>query len=157
MISNRRSIRSAGALSLLCAVTVACAANEPSPPASAAGPALVGTEWKLVEFRSSDDSIGAIRPGVDEVYTLRLEPGGNAVMTLFCNRGTGQWKSPDPAAKMGSLTIEPGIRTLAACPPSPLERLGDDFAHVRTFVIADGKLHLNLKMSSGDYVWEPAK
>jgi hypothetical protein len=109
----------------------------------------------LIEFESSDDAIGTIRPGSGEVYTLRLDPDGTAAMGLFCNRGTGRWTSPDADATIGSLLIEPGLVTMAACPPSRLERLGDDLGRVRTFVIAGGRLHLNLMMDGGNYVWAP--
>lgn len=122
-----------------------------------AAPPLVGTEWRLVEFVSSDDSIGTIRPGPDEVYTLTLTPDGNATMQLFCNRGTASWTSPDSALTRGSITFQPGIQSMAACPPSPLERVARDLANVRTFVIQDGRLHLNLMMDGGNYVWAPAR
>lgn len=117
------------------------------------GPDLVGTEWRLLEFESSDDSIGTIRPGSGETYTLRLDPDGSAAMTLFCNQGTGQWTSADYRLPRGDLSITPGAMTMAACPPSRLERLGADLARVRSFVIEDGRLHLNLIMDSGNYVW----
>lgn len=135
-----------------CLLATACATG--TPPS---GLRLVGTEWRLDHFESSDDAIGRIRPGADEVYTLLLQPDGNAVMQLFCNRGTGTWTSPDPEANLGSLEITPGAMTMAACPPTRLERLPADLARVRSFVIADGFLHLNLMMDSGNYVWAPTR
>jgi len=129
--------------------------NGQPTPQPGAQPKLVGTEWQLVEFESSDDAIGVIRPGTDEVYTLQLNPDGTLAARLFCNRATGRWTSPDTAKTMGSLTLELSAMTTAACPPSRLERLGSDMSHVRSFVIQDGRLHLNLKLDSGNYVWAP--
>lgn len=127
------------------------------PQTPSAEPPLTGTEWSLVEFESSDDAIGVIRPRADEVYTLQLDPDGTAAIGLYCNRGTGRWSSPDADANIGSLLIEPLAITRAACPPSPLARIGNDLARVRTFVITGGRLHLNLMTDSGNYVWTPLR
>ncbi len=120
-------------------------------------PTLVGTEWRLIHFQSSDDAIGMIQPRRDEVYSLRLLPDGSAAMQLSCNRGTGRWTSPNPHMSRGEVRIEPGAMTMAACPPSRLERISGDIANVRSFVIADRRLHLNLMMDGGDYVWIPVR
>lgn len=141
----------AGGLALL---AVACATPS-DRPAEPAHPTLTGIEWRLLEFESSDDAIGTIRPGEGEAYTLRLDPDGSLAAGLFCNRGTGRWTSPDAARASGSLTLELKAVTSAACPPSRLERLGSDLAHVRSFVIQDGRLHLNLMLDGGNYVWVP--
>jgi heat shock protein HslJ len=132
---------------------------EPAPPGGPAlpGGALVGTEWVLVHFQSSDDSIGTIRPGRDEMWTLRLAPDGSAAMQLSCNRGFGSWTSPDATAQRGSLQIKAGGSSMAACPPGAITRLPADFEHIRSFVIEDGRLHLNLMMDGGNYVWEPKR
>jgi heat shock protein HslJ len=137
------------------ALLLAGCATPSSPSGPGAGPPLVGTEWHLVHFESSDDAIGTIQPGPEEAYTLLLAPDGTASMQLFCNRGTGRWSSPDSAQTRGSVTIEPLASTMAACPPAQIERLPADLANVRTFVIADGRLHLNLMMDGGNYVWAP--
>ena len=128
-----------------------------APPPSPGGPPLLGTEWRLVEFESSDDSIGTIRPGTDEVWTLRLDPDGSAAMQLFCNRGFGSWTSPDARTARGSLQIKAVGSSMAACPPGAITRLPVDFGHIRSFVIADGRLHLNLMLDGGNYVWEPRR
>ncbi|WP_129791338.1 META domain-containing protein [Sphingosinicella sp. CPCC 101087] len=124
-------------------------------PPSPSGPSLVGTEWRLVHFESSKDAIGNVRPGPEESYTLLLARDGTASMQLSCNRGTGSWSSPDAAQTRGRVTIQPLASTMAACPPGQIERLPADLSNVRTFVIADGRLHLNLMMDGGDYVWAP--
>lgn len=135
-------------------LSVACVTPGSSP---AAGPPLLGTEWVLVEFVSSDDSIGTIRPGKDETFTLLLKPDGSAAMQLSCNRGFGGWTSPDAKAQRGSVEIKAVGSTMAACPPGAITRLPSDFEHLRSFVIEDGRLHLNLMMDGGNYVWEPKR
>jgi heat shock protein HslJ len=122
---------------------------------SAVGPPLLGTEWVLVEFVSSDDAIGTIRPSGDEAFTLLLKPDGSAAMQLSCNRGFGGWTSPDAKAQRGSIEIKGVGSTMAACPPGAITRLPADFEHLRSFVIEDGRLHLNLMMDGGNYVWKP--
>lgn len=116
---------------------------------------LTSVEWRLVEFQSSDDAIGTIRPQRGEMYTLLLNHDGSVAAGLSCNRSFGRWTSPDAARPRGSLTLELTGMTMAACPPSPLERLGSDLSHVRSFVIQDGRLHLNLVLDGGNYVWAP--
>jgi hypothetical protein len=142
---------------LIALLVTGCATAPAGPPASAgpAGPSLVGTEWRLLYFQSPEDAIGKISPKADEIYTLHLSPDGTMAAGLFCNRGTGHWSSPDRSASMGSISLNLVAVTQAACLPSPLERIGADFARVRSFVIRDGRLHLNLMIDSGDYVWEP--
>lgn len=136
-----------------------CAAAPPvsSRPPLAGEPPLTGTEWTLVYFQSPEDSIGKVSPKPGEVYTLHLSPDGTMAAGLFCNRGTGHWSSPDAGAAMGSISLNLVAVTQAACLPSPLERIGADFTRVRSFVIRDGRLHLNLMVDAGDYVWEPAR
>ena len=137
------------------ALLVGSCATGPQPTS---GPSLVGTEWRLVEFESSDDSIGVIRPRKDELYSLRLLSDGSLIMGLSCNRGTGGWTSEDAHLQRGTLVIEPLASTMAACDrPSSFVRIGADMGRVRSFVIADGRLHLNLEMDGGNYVWLPTK
>jgi len=131
------------------------AGSETGGGTAAATPPLVGTQWRLIHFESSDDAIGTLRPNPNETFSLLLNPDGSAAMQFACNRGTGRWSAPDPKASTGELKVEPLAVTMAACPPSPVERFSRDLANVRTFVIADGRLHLNLMLDSGNYVLEP--
>lgn len=135
--------------------SVALLAGCTTTPDGSAGAPLLGTEWRLVEFESADDAIGTIRPQAGEVYTARLAPDGTAAFQLFCNRGMGRWTSPDADRPRGSLTLEVIGVTLAACPETRLNRLADDLGRVRSFVIQDGRLHLNLMLDGGNYVWAP--
>lgn len=157
-------MRHAFALAAILAPLVAagCTATEPAPVSRwpvetppGAGAPLLGTEWQLVAFESSKDSIGTIRPGPDEVWTLRLAPDGSTAMQLSCNRGFGSWTSPDARATRGELRIKAIGSSMAACPPGAITRLPADFEHIRSFVIEGGRLHLNLMMDGGNYVWTP--
>lgn len=121
-------------------------------------PPLVGTEWRLVEFESSDDSVGTIRPANNEVYTLRFLDDRSLIMTIVCNRGRGSWSSNDANRLRGSLAMKPALLTRATCTPPPrLNRLPQHLENVRSFVIQDGRLHLNLMMDAGNYVWAPVR
>lgn len=146
--------RSRSTATILAPLLAAACVTAPQP---VGGPPLLGTEWRLVAFESSKDSIGTIRPGADEAWTLRLDPDGSAAMGLFCNRGFGSWTSPDSRAGRGSLQIKAVGSSMAACPPGAITRLPADFDHIRSFVIADGRLHLNLMLDGGNYVWEPKR
>jgi heat shock protein HslJ len=116
-------------------------------------PMLLGTEWRLVEFRSSDDSIGTVQPRPDEVYTLRFAPDGTFVARLACNRGNGRWVFESATAERGGISIELGATTRAACSPGALTRWTTDAAQVRSYVLEGGRLHLNLAVDAGTYVW----
>ncbi|MBO9623568.1 MAG: META domain-containing protein [Sphingomonas sp.] len=152
--ARARRIR-AFVMSGLALAAAACATTGERYAEASTEPRLTGTEWRLVEFVSPKDAIGTIRPRAEEVYTIRLDPDGTLVAQLYCNRGTGSWTSPDIDKTMGSVSLNLKAVTMAACLPSPLERVSRDLANVRTFVIRDGRLHLNLMMDGGDYVWTP--
>lgn len=143
---------------LLPVALAACAAGEIAPPPAPApaAPTLIGPEWRLVEFRSSSDEVGVVRPGLGELYSLRFQPGGRVTARLYCNRGTGRYTAADPSAARGSISLGMMAMTRAACPPTPLDRLPGDLGNVVSYVIEGGRLHLNLKLDAGDYVWEPA-
>lgn len=154
-VENRRMIyalRSAGASAILSLLVAGCVNDTQTTQGS--GPPLTRTEWRLVEFVSSDDAIGTIRPKSDEVYTLTLQPDGSITMQLSCNRGGGQWKSADYRQSRGSLTLTMGFSSMAACPPGNFDTLTQRLGNVRTFVIEGGRLHLNLMADAGNYVWQ---
>lgn len=131
----------------------------PAPPAATppmpSQPTLIGPEWRLVHFRSSDDAIGTIAPAEGEVYTLRFGADGRVAARLFCNRGSGSYTLADAASPRGALSFGPMAMTRAACPPTRLSRLPADLSNVASYVIEGGQLHLNLKIDGGDYVWTP--
>lgn len=117
---------------------------------------LAGTKWRLVHFQSSDDSIGTIIPPNVGNYTLEFMPDGKLAMQLDCNRGTATWQEADRTATGATLTISPGAMTRAMCQPGAIDtRLARDLGFVVSYTMADGKMHMALKMDGGFYVWEP--
>ena len=174
--SARLGIRSIQIMGLVLAVAtlVACSpapettgtAASGDAPAAEAAPAqqsgvssadpLAGTRWRLVEFQSMDDSIGAIRPDNPADYTLALQSDGTASLKLHCNSATGTW-SAEPAGDgtSGSFSFSPLAATMAICPPPTMgERIAADAAHVTGFLLRDGRLYLSLMADAGIYAWQ---
>jgi heat shock protein HslJ len=126
----------------------------PAEPTPAGG--LAGTSWQLVEFRSSDDTIGIVRPDDPTRYTMTLEDGGRVSMQLNCNRGSGTWKSAASDGDSGTFTFGPLAVTRAFCPPPSMDdRISRDADFVRTYLLRDGRLYLDLMADAGQYVWAP--
>ena len=125
-------------------------------PGTLANP-LADTEWRLVEFLSMDDSIGAIRPDDPSAYTMRLDGDGTVAMQLGCNRGAGTW-AVEFAEDGQSGRFEFGLlaTTRAFCPPPSMDqRIAADADFVRGFLLRDGRLYLSLVADTGIYEWEP--
>jgi heat shock protein HslJ len=118
----------------------------------AANSEIIGVEWQWQDFQSSDDAIGTTTVPNPANYTLTLNDDGTYNFRADCNVGGGMYTLDGE-----SLTLLPGFMTMAMCPP---ESLSNDFlqhlASVVTFVLADGDLHLNLAMDSGNMRFSPA-
>lgn len=120
------------------------------PPVAAPSTVLAGSSWLLVEFRSNDDATGTIAAPDPAQFTLRLERDGRAALKLGCNRGSGSWS----ATAEGGFTLGPLAMTRALCPPPALDqRLARDAGAIRSYVIEQDRLYLNLMMDGGSYVW----
>lgn len=128
--------------------------HSPNAGGTATSAGLAGTEWRLVEFRSPEESAGPVRPAPDEVHTLRFNPDGTLSARVACNRGSGRW-SAQPAVARGTISLDVNAMTRAACPPGAPIRWPRDAAEIRNFVVENGRLHLNLAVDAGTYVWEP--
>jgi len=121
---------------------------------TAAGGELLGSSWRLVEFQSSDDKVGLVKPDDPSKYTLSLGVDGRAAMRLNCNRAAGPWSSRANGADSGSFSLGPLAVTKAACaPPSLDERIARDAEYIRSYVLRDGRLYLSLAADGGTYVW----
>jgi heat shock protein HslJ len=136
------------------------APNAPQPGAPSAVPAsatgLTGTQWRLIEFRSSDDAIGIVKPSDPALYTMALSADGSVAFRLNCNRGTGTWKAAATSEETGTFTFSPIAMTRALCPPPSMdERIARDAGFVRSYVMKDGLLYLSLMADGGIYAWEP--
>jgi heat shock protein HslJ len=141
----------AGASPLTCRSTSA----EPAAPASGAQnvPGLSGTRWQLVQFQSSDDAIGTIKPEDPTRFTLELAADGRVAMRIDCNRATGRWSATPTSPKGGSLSLGPLALTRAACPGAQADRLAADGPRVRSYTLAGETLNLALLADAGVYTW----
>jgi len=125
------------------------------PPAAPAGP-LAGTEWRLVEIQSMDDSVGTRRPGDPAKFTMRLNDDNTVNMRLDCNRANGTW-SVEPGAdpSSGRIAFGPLAATRALCPPPRLdEQVTAQAPYIRGYMLKDGRLSLTLVADGGIWLWE---
>ena len=139
------------------AAVIACADRvSPRTLSAAQTGGLDGTSWQLVEFRSSDDAIGVVRPPDPTRYTMILAAGRQVHMQLNCNRATGTWSADPPDAQSGVFTFGRLAMTRALCsPPSYDAQIARDAEYVRSYLLRDGRLYLNLMADGGTYVWAP--
>jgi len=143
----------AGVLISACAMR---AADEGPSSADVADP-LAGTTWRLVEFVSSDDAIGTVRPADPTLYTIALQADGSAALRLHCNRGSGRWSAEPVDDEGGEFRLGPLAVTRAYCPsPSMGDQIARHAESMRSFLLRDGRLFVNLMADGGTYVWEPA-
>lgn len=126
----------------------------------AAGPAassvqLAGTQWRLVEFQSMDDTKGIARPSEGSLYTMWLHGDGTVTMQLNCNRATGTWSAkPGSDTASGRFEFGPLAATRALCPPPSMdESIVVQSSFVRSYLVKDGRLYLSLMADGGIYVW----
>ena len=117
---------------------------------------LAGTTWRLVEFRSSDDRIGVVKPESSAVYTMTLSRDGNAAMQLNCNHAAGRWSAAAAGQESGAFGFGPLAMTRAFCVPPSLDgQIARDAQYVRSYLLRDGRLYLSMMADGGIYVWEP--
>jgi heat shock protein HslJ len=146
------------ALTLGTLAITACASGGSSTETSGSpsAPTLAGSTWRLVEFQSSDDAIGIVRPRPSAMYSMTLGDDGSASFRLDCNRGSGTWQAEFTSSVSGSFVLSPLAMTRAACPePSLDQQVGRHAEYIRSFVLREGRLHLSLMADGGIYVWEP--
>ena len=119
---------------------------------------LMGTEWRLVEFQSMDDTIGTERPDDPALYTMRLNSDGTVSMRLNCNRAKGTWSAkPSGDGSSGHFEFGPLAMTRALCPPPSMdESIAAQAGFIRSYLLKNGRLYLSLMADVGIYAWEPA-
>jgi heat shock protein HslJ len=140
-----------------CSRNASAVTTTPAAPGATAGPAtLAGSNWRLVEFRSSDDAIGVVRPDDPAKYTMSLGSDGRAALRLDCNRANGPWSAKATSQDSGTFTFGNLAMTRALCPPPSLDQqLARDATYVRSYLLRGGNLYLNLMADGGTYVWSP--
>lgn len=105
---------------------------------------LVGPIWEWQEFLGGDDSV--VTPDDPSRYTIQFSEDGSVGIQADCNRAFGTYEEDG-----GSLRIQVGGVTRAACPPESLsDQFLEDLGYVRTYVIEDEELYLNLMADAGD-------
>jgi heat shock protein HslJ len=130
------------------------AADAPRP--AAAGTALAGTAWRLLEIQSMDDAVGTTRVADPSLYTMRLNADGSVALRLNCNSASGTWTAesgPDPSS--GRFEFGPLAATMALCPPPSVdEQVSKQAPYFRSYLLKDGRLYLSLMADGGIFVWE---
>lgn len=124
-------------------------------------PSLAGTQWRLIEFQSMDDSTE--QPQDTVLYTLSLGADGRVAMQLGCNRGTGTWSAEpgpgvgsEPDVESGTIAFGPMAVTRALCPPPSMdEQIARDMDFVRGYYLRGDTLSLSLMADGGLYRWVP--
>jgi heat shock protein HslJ len=118
---------------------------------------LAGTSWQLHAIQSMDDAQGTTKVALPSHFTLEFGRYGRAALRLDCNRGSSDYKvAPAGDGSSGSLTFGSVATTRAMCPPPHLDqRVARDLAHVRSYLLKDGKLYLSLMADGGIYEWAP--
>ena len=119
-------------------------------------PALAGTQWRLVEFQSANDSQGIMRPRAGTLYSMRLHGDGSVSMQLNCNRATGTWSAmPSGQSSSGQFAFTALAATRAHCTPPSLDAgIVAQASFIRSYLLKDGRLYLSLVADGGSYVWE---
>ena len=123
-------------------------------------PTLAGTQWRLVEYQSMDDT--STQPPDSIRYTLDLGADGRVAMQLNCNRGMGTWSAEagpgvesEPESESGTITFGPMAVTRALCPPPSMdEQIARDMDRVRGYLLRGDTLSLSLMADGGLYHWE---
>lgn len=122
-----------------------------APPAAAASSQadsglvkmLTGTTWQWVSLTDPVQQFAVDNP---ENYTLTFLPDGTLQIKADCNMASSSYT----AAEDGSLTVQPGITTLAACPPeSRSEEFVQKLGFAARYFFQDGNLFIDLKADGG--------
>jgi heat shock protein HslJ len=134
----------------------ACEQKENGASKTESATELVGTVWQWQEFQDSaeGDEASHIRVPDPTMYTLTLQSDDRASIQADCNQVS--WTYTLEGSRLTFNTLGPS--TLAHCGDESLDqrylaRLGN----TATYVIAEGKLYLNLRADAGNLVFIAAK
>ena len=144
-------------VAVLAAVSLSGAAGCSS--AAAADP-LSKTTWRLLKIESMapEESPSTVIDDPSK-YTVDFGEDGRAAFQIDCNRGSSSFEAaPAPGdSDSGSLTFGAIAMTKMAClQPSADAKVAAALGMVRSYLLADGQLHLSLEADSGIMHWEPA-
>ncbi|HSE40229.1 MAG TPA: META domain-containing protein [Acidobacteriota bacterium] len=111
---------------------------------------LQGSTWEWVKLVDPVETIDIAKPGD---YTITFSADGSAAIKADCNRAGANYK----ADETGSIKVEVGPMTKAACPP---ESKSDQFVkklnYVATYFFKDGHLFIDMMADGGTFEFRPA-
>ena len=115
-----------------------------TPPS--AGTGLVGKAWQLTTITEKVPAYQGNVPAADQPnYTITFAADGTFSAKADCNTVSGTYKTANPAAASGDLTIVLGPMTSAACPEGSLADLYLlGLANASSYAIADSQLTITL-------------
>jgi uncharacterized lipoprotein YbaY len=138
---------------LLAALITACSGlgsgSEPTAVSSETTPATITSIlWQWQEFQDSAEENDITVP-TPANYNIVFNADGTYSGQADCNRIAGSYTLDG-----NSLSIQPGISTLAMCPEGSLDAQFNAFlANVATYVMDGGNLVLNLQADAGNMVF----
>jgi len=125
------------------------AASPPSTSTSTQSVKLGGTSWQLVTIRGND--VTTLTSDDREKYTIDFGADGSVSARIDCNRGHGTWKTTGP----GQIEFGPLALTRALCPPGSLhDQIAQQWIHIRSYVVLDGRLTLMVMPDGGSFEFE---
>jgi len=135
MTTRNRLIAAAFALVALGALLAACSAQTTS--------ALVGKTWQLTLISERQPAFQGVVPLDQQAnYTITFNADATANIRADCNNVSAGWKEGAGA----SLTITPGVSTMAACGPTSMgDRFVRDLGNTVSYGVSGTTLTLNLK------------
>ncbi len=111
---------------------------------------LSGTVWEWQRTQMNDDTI--FTPEEPAKYTLTFLADGMVQMQADCNSGGGSYTLDG-----NQLTIGPVAMTLMACLPESLDStFAQQLGEVRSYLMDEGNLVLELAVDSGGMIFAPA-
>lgn len=147
----RRLTRRVATAATVAGLAVGCGGGPAADP-------LAGTTWQLTSIESMAPEEQPSTTIDDPArYTVSFGADGQAAFQVDCNRGTSSWKAEPAAPESGGLTFGPVALTRMFCPqPSYDTQVAAALGRVRSYLLADGQLHLSMEADSGVMHWRPA-
>jgi heat shock protein HslJ len=125
-------------------------AGEPDKGETGAPGNLVGTVWQLTLISTTGGNLTVNDP---TRYTITFNEDGTANITADCNVLIATYV----IGEGNTLTITPGITTLALCPPGSLDQIYlGGLTNAMGYRLEEGNLIIDLLYESGSMVFMPA-
>lgn len=123
---------------------------------AAASDPIAGTSWQLLTIESMTTEQPATIIDDPAKYTVAFGNDGQAAFQIDCNLGSGTFQVTAGGSDSGSLNFGPIALTRKFCPqPSVDTTVAAALGRIRSYLLADGQLHLSMEADSGIMHWEP--